>query len=52
METKLIDALHIFVDKRVSALPVVNEINQVENIYAKFDVIVSGCLSCFYWLLK
>lgn len=40
-ETRLIDALSIFVQRRVSALPVVNDNNQVENIFAKFDVIVS-----------
>lgn len=42
MDTRLIDALNMFVDRRVSALPVVNELNQVDNIYAKFDVIVSS----------
>ena len=28
-------------NRRISALPVVNEMNQVVDIYAKFDVIVS-----------
>lgn len=45
-DTRLIDALYMFVRRRVSALPVVNENNQVENIYAKFDVIVSRLLQC------
>lgn len=41
MDTKLIDALALFVSRRVSALPVVDEDNIVMDIYAKFDVIVS-----------
>ena len=42
METKLIDALGLFVARRVSALPVIDDDNHVVDIYAKFDVIVSG----------
>jgi CBS-domain-containing membrane protein len=37
----LIEALNIFVEKRISALPVVDENGKVVDIYAKFDVIVS-----------
>ncbi|CAG5129979.1 unnamed protein product, partial [Candidula unifasciata] len=38
-ETPLITALNMFVEHRISALPVVNSSGQVTNIYAKFDVI-------------
>ncbi|XP_055876585.1 5'-AMP-activated protein kinase subunit gamma-2-like isoform X3 [Biomphalaria glabrata] len=38
-ETPIIRALHLFVDHRISALPVVDSTGQVVNIYAKFDVI-------------
>ncbi|VEL24723.1 unnamed protein product [Protopolystoma xenopodis] len=34
-------ALSLFIEKRVSALPVVDEENKMIDIYAKFDVIVS-----------
>ena len=44
--TPVITALHMFVENRVSALPIVDENNRVIDIYAKFDVIVSS--SCFY----
>lgn len=44
METPLIDALNAFVDRRVSALPVVDQNGKVIDIYAKFDVIVSTLL--------
>ncbi|KXJ10573.1 5'-AMP-activated protein kinase subunit gamma-2 [Exaiptasia diaphana] len=37
--TPLITALHMFAQRRVSALPVVNEQGVVVDIYAKFDVI-------------
>lgn len=37
----LIEALNIFVSKRISALPVVDENGKVVEIYSKFDVIVS-----------
>ena len=39
--TPVITALHMFVENRVSALPIVDENNKVIDIYAKFDVIVS-----------
>lgn len=39
--TPLIEALNIMVERRVSALPVVDEKNKVTDIYSKFDVIVS-----------
>ncbi|BFY98004.1 hypothetical protein BsWGS_01044 [Bradybaena similaris] len=38
-ETPLITALNMFVEHRISALPVINSSGQVINIYAKFDVI-------------
>ncbi|XP_078703135.1 5'-AMP-activated protein kinase subunit gamma-1-like isoform X2 [Branchiostoma floridae x Branchiostoma belcheri] len=38
-ETHLIHALHIFVERRVSALPVVDSDGKVVDIYAKFDAI-------------
>lgn len=37
----VIDAINIFVDRRVSALPVIDENRRVIDVYAKFDVIVS-----------
>ncbi|CAH2281994.1 Hypothetical predicted protein [Pelobates cultripes] len=37
--TPIIKALNIFVERRVSALPVVDESGQVVDIYSKFDVI-------------
>nr|XP_046211702.1 5'-AMP-activated protein kinase subunit gamma-2-like isoform X5 [Oncorhynchus gorbuscha] len=37
--TPIIKALKIFVDRRVSALPVVDESGKVVDIYSKFDVI-------------
>lgn len=39
MDTTLIAAINLFVTKRISALPVVNEHGQIVDIYAKFDVI-------------
>ncbi|XP_015210181.1 5'-AMP-activated protein kinase subunit gamma-2a isoform X4 [Lepisosteus oculatus] len=38
-DTPIIKALNIFVDRRVSALPVVDESGKVVDIYSKFDVI-------------
>jgi len=52
MGTKLIDALNMFVNRRVSVLPVLNEGNQVLDIYAKFDVIVSSSLLSLNHLWK
>ncbi|XP_003744523.1 5'-AMP-activated protein kinase subunit gamma-2 [Galendromus occidentalis] len=37
--TPLITALNMFIERRVSALPVVDEDDKVVDIYAKFDVI-------------
>ncbi|XP_033021380.1 5'-AMP-activated protein kinase subunit gamma-2 isoform X2 [Lacerta agilis] len=38
-DTPIIKALNIFVDRRISALPVVDESGKVVDIYSKFDVI-------------
>jgi 5'-AMP-activated protein kinase regulatory gamma subunit len=38
--TPIIEALHKFVDKRISALPIVDQDGKLIDIYAKFDVIV------------
>ena len=49
----IIQALRLFLDRRVSALPIVDVDNKLKDIYAKFDVIVSAhsrsasVLSCF-----
>lgn len=40
-ETSIITALHKFVERRVSALPLVDPEGKLVDIYAKFDVIVS-----------
>lgn len=40
-ETSIIEALHKFIDRRVSALPLVDAEGRLVDIYAKFDVIVS-----------
>lgn len=40
-DTTIIEALHKFVNRRVSALPVVDSEGRLKDIYAKFDVIVS-----------
>jgi 5'-AMP-activated protein kinase regulatory gamma subunit len=45
MNTPLIDALHAFNERRVSALPVIDETGKVIDVYAKFDVIVCLILS-------
>ncbi len=39
-ETPIIEALHKFVNKRISALPIVDSEGRLVDIYAKFDVIV------------
>ena len=39
--TKLIDAMNIFHDRGVSALPVVDEENKCVDVYSRFDVMVS-----------
>lgn len=40
-DTTIITALHKFVERRVSALPLVDSEGKLVDIYAKFDVIVS-----------
>lgn len=40
-ETSIILALKKFVERRVSALPIVDTDGKLVNIYSKFDVIVS-----------
>lgn len=47
-DTTIINALHKFVDRRVSALPVIDAEGRLVDIYAKFDVIVS---TSFFFLL-
>jgi 5'-AMP-activated protein kinase, regulatory gamma subunit len=46
--TTIITALHKFVERRVSALPMVDAEGRLTDIYAKFDVIVS-CLSVIHY---
>ena len=51
-DTPIIEALNKFVTKRVSALPIVDDQGILQDIYAKFDVIVSnlnfrGVFVCF-----
>ena len=50
--TPLIQTLNMMVDKRVSALPIVDKKNKVVEVYAKFDVIVSYSLPCHLLPLK
>ena len=40
-DTTVYEALNLFVQHRISALPVVDDDRKVVDIYAKFDVIVS-----------
>lgn len=40
-ETSILTALHKFIDRRVSALPLIDSEGRLVNIYSKFDVIVS-----------
>lgn len=40
-DTSVYEALNMFVQHRISALPVVDDDMKVVDIYAKFDVIVS-----------
>lgn len=40
-DTSIIAALEKFVERRVSALPIVDSEGRLVDIYAKFDVIVS-----------
>lgn len=48
MDTPIITVLQIFVERRVSALPIVDEKGRVIDIYAKFDVFVSILLGKCY----
>ena len=43
--TPLIHAINAFVEKRISALPIVDNNGRVIDLYAKFDVIVSSMTS-------
>lgn len=45
-DTSIILALKKFVERRVSALPIIDPEGRLVDIYAKFDVIVSIYLSC------
>jgi CBS-domain-containing membrane protein len=45
LDTALIDALTMFVDRRVSALPIVDSEGHLVDIYSKFDAIV--CITLF-----
>ena len=45
-DTPLIKALTVFVDHRVSALPIIDKDGKVVDIYAKFDVIVRHIAHC------
>lgn len=47
-ETSIISALEKFVERRVSALPIVDTEGHLVDIYAKFDVIVSNPTPLFY----
>jgi len=38
-DTKLLDALKLFTERRISALPIVDENGTLTNLYSKFDVI-------------
>lgn len=46
-ETSIILALKKFVERRVSALPIVDSDGKLVNIYSKFDVIVSCIVFAF-----
>jgi CBS-domain-containing membrane protein len=45
-DTSIILALKKFVERRVSALPIIDPEGRLVDIYAKFDVIVSIYHSC------
>lgn len=49
-ETSIIMALHKFIERRVSALPLVDSEGRLVDIYAKFDVIVSYLFVHFNFL--
>ena len=46
----LIQAIDIFIEKRISALPIVNESKQIIDVYSKSDVFVSA--SSEYFVFK
>lgn len=46
-DMSIITALHKFVERRVSALPMVDSEGHLVDIYAKFDVIVSDVKKLF-----
>lgn len=48
-DTSIITALHKFVERRVSALPLVDSNGQLVDIYAKFDVIVITYFLPYYY---
>ena len=48
MDAPLIEAMHQFVERRVSALPVVDHKGKVIDIYAKFDVINLAAEKTYY----
>lgn len=43
-DTPLIEALNMFVERRISALPIVSGEGKVVDIYTKFDILVSCCV--------
>lgn len=45
LDAKVIDAMRKLVDRRVSALPVVDENGKLVDIYSKFDVFVSSLIN-------
>lgn len=51
-DTSIIVALKKFVERRVSALPMVDEEGRLVDIFAKFDVIVSfPCIACLDFIV-
>lgn len=40
--------MNLFVEKRISALPVVDDSGQIIDLYAKFDVIVSSVFAVLF----
>lgn len=46
-DTSIILALKKFVERRVSALPMIDQEGRLVDIFAKFDVIVSDLLNIF-----
>lgn len=50
-DTTIYLALTKFIERRVSALPVIDAEGRLVDIYAKFDVIVSNCFTIFYYFI-